>query len=485
MRYFKSPDGQAVNGILDAESAAIAALLAAGWLEVPCMHPGAQEIVWKRPNGTISVTTVLPETLAQMERAHGLLALDRQAAVEAVPVAESALAASVAALDDASRASAAGTQASKLRLQVRAQVEGIREQATRQLAELQREAFAYAQGAEQRDAELGALERAGVQAQAELAKQQAREQAAAVAAVEAQTDIDAASATIAQADQALATLQVALAAGTAGETAAADMAAALASRQAADTVLASARTRLAEAERQIADAGAVMGNLQQVISQAKQATAERLILGDARRDRATQDDAAAAALRTAADQAVATLQQNDTQLAALELAAVKAENGMQALQASHEAQKAALASAQQLVSDIEWAERIAATIGTTLAEHAQLLQVGGGVPADWVLAAIYPAEASWKPDWPVQDDMVWDDVTGAVAVDIARARETTRQRLRAERTPLLAQLDIQSMRNLESGADNSAVVAEKVRLRDITLQADACRTLADLKALKC
>ena len=71
-----------------------------------------------------------------------------------------------------------------------------------------------------------------------------------------------------------------------------------------------------------------------------------------------------------------------------------------------------------------------------------------------------------------------------ITINFEKARAITKDRLRAERTPLFAALDVQFQRNLESGADNAAVVAEKQRLRDLPALADACTTLDELKALK-
>jgi hypothetical protein len=71
-----------------------------------------------------------------------------------------------------------------------------------------------------------------------------------------------------------------------------------------------------------------------------------------------------------------------------------------------------------------------------------------------------------------------------ITINFEKARTITKDRLRAERAPLLAALDVQFQRNLETGADNAAVVAEKQRLRDLPALADACTTLDELKALK-
>ena len=70
-----------------------------------------------------------------------------------------------------------------------------------------------------------------------------------------------------------------------------------------------------------------------------------------------------------------------------------------------------------------------------------------------------------------------------IAINLPKAIDITKERLRRERAVLLTELDIQSQRNLESGADNSEVIAEKQRLRDVTRLADGCSTLEELAAL--
>jgi hypothetical protein len=71
-----------------------------------------------------------------------------------------------------------------------------------------------------------------------------------------------------------------------------------------------------------------------------------------------------------------------------------------------------------------------------------------------------------------------------IVINVDKAKEITKERLRAERTPLLQAQDIAFQRALESGADTTAIVAEKQRLRDITQLADAATTLDELKNLK-
>jgi hypothetical protein len=68
-----------------------------------------------------------------------------------------------------------------------------------------------------------------------------------------------------------------------------------------------------------------------------------------------------------------------------------------------------------------------------------------------------------------------------IIVDINKAKDITKDRLRAERKPLLEAQDVAFQRALESNADTSAIVAEKQRLRDITNQVDSMTTVEELK----
>ncbi len=72
----------------------------------------------------------------------------------------------------------------------------------------------------------------------------------------------------------------------------------------------------------------------------------------------------------------------------------------------------------------------------------------------------------------------------AIIIDINKAKEITKDRLRQEREPLLEAQDVAFQRALESGSDTSAIVAEKQRLRDITKQVDAVNTLEELKLME-
>ena len=71
-----------------------------------------------------------------------------------------------------------------------------------------------------------------------------------------------------------------------------------------------------------------------------------------------------------------------------------------------------------------------------------------------------------------------------ITINLDKAKAITKDRLRAERTPLLLAQDVAFQRALEEGADTTAIVAEKQRLRDITNLADEAQTLDELKALE-
>jgi len=72
----------------------------------------------------------------------------------------------------------------------------------------------------------------------------------------------------------------------------------------------------------------------------------------------------------------------------------------------------------------------------------------------------------------------------SITINITKAKAITKDRLRAERAPLLAAQDVAFQRALEANADTTAIVAEKQRLRDITKLADQATTLEQLKQIE-
>ena len=69
-------------------------------------------------------------------------------------------------------------------------------------------------------------------------------------------------------------------------------------------------------------------------------------------------------------------------------------------------------------------------------------------------------------------------------INMTKAKNITKNKLRRERKPLLEAQDVAFQRALEESADTSAIVTEKNRLRDITNQVDSMNTVAKLKKAK-
>lgn len=116
----------------------------------------------------------------------------------------------------------------------------------------------------------------------------------------------------------------------------------------------------------------------------------------------------------------------------------------------------------------------------------------GELPIDTVLGRDVPqgrdARIVDSSDLPEDDNDffdAWEMDAKSVTVNLDKAKEIQKDRLRAERAPLLAAQDVLFQRALETGVDTSAIVAEKQRLRDITSKADTCKTTAELRALNC
>ena len=70
-----------------------------------------------------------------------------------------------------------------------------------------------------------------------------------------------------------------------------------------------------------------------------------------------------------------------------------------------------------------------------------------------------------------------------MTINLTKAKNITKDRLRVERKPLLEAQDVAFMKAQEAGSDTSAIVTEKLRVRDITGDyVNNMDTLAKLKA---
>jgi hypothetical protein len=69
-----------------------------------------------------------------------------------------------------------------------------------------------------------------------------------------------------------------------------------------------------------------------------------------------------------------------------------------------------------------------------------------------------------------------------ITINIDKAKDITKDRLREERKPQLEALDIQMLRNFSNQELLTEIEAKKQVLRDATNQVDAMTTVEELKA---
>lgn len=91
-----------------------------------------------------------------------------------------------------------------------------------------------------------------------------------------------------------------------------------------------------------------------------------------------------------------------------------------------------------------------------------------------------PADRVFRNAWAA------DESQGVITVDMSKARDIWRDKIRAARLPEFVRLDAAFMRALETGTDTSAIVAQKQALRDATADPaiDAALTPEQLKLVQ-
>ena len=91
-----------------------------------------------------------------------------------------------------------------------------------------------------------------------------------------------------------------------------------------------------------------------------------------------------------------------------------------------------------------------------------------------------PSERTFRNAWEANSD------TGVISVNMTKARDIWRDKIRAAREAPFQDLDTAYMKALESGADTSSIIAQKQVLRDAPALAsiDAASTPDELKAIQ-
>jgi len=110
-------------------------------------------------------------------------------------------------------------------------------------------------------------------------------------------------------------------------------------------------------------------------------------------------------------------------------------------------------------------------------EELAAKDVPAGKPYQIVDVSDIPSDRTFRNAWEL-------GVSRKITINLDKAKDITKDRLRAERTPLLQAQDIAFQRALEQQLDTTEIVAEKQRLRDIPQLADQANTLEELKAIK-
>ena len=70
-----------------------------------------------------------------------------------------------------------------------------------------------------------------------------------------------------------------------------------------------------------------------------------------------------------------------------------------------------------------------------------------------------------------------------ITIDITKAKEVWKNKIRSARTPALAKLDIDFIKAQEQGNDTTSIVATKQLLRDLPSQVDTANSINEIKAV--
>tara|TARA_R100001126_G_scaffold90442_1_gene59675 strand:- start:3122 stop:3472 length:351 start_codon:yes stop_codon:yes gene_type:complete len=89
-----------------------------------------------------------------------------------------------------------------------------------------------------------------------------------------------------------------------------------------------------------------------------------------------------------------------------------------------------------------------------------------------------PSERTFRDGWEVNENVI--------QVNMTKAKDIWREKIREARKEVLEDLDVQYMRALETGADTSQIIADKQTLRDAPAltSIDAATTPEELTAIQ-
>lgn len=70
-----------------------------------------------------------------------------------------------------------------------------------------------------------------------------------------------------------------------------------------------------------------------------------------------------------------------------------------------------------------------------------------------------------------------------ITIDITKAKEVWKNKIREARKPALEKLDIDFVKAQETSSDTTSIVADKQTLRDLPSQVDTATTVDEIKAV--
>ena len=70
-----------------------------------------------------------------------------------------------------------------------------------------------------------------------------------------------------------------------------------------------------------------------------------------------------------------------------------------------------------------------------------------------------------------------------ITIDITKAKEVWKDKIRFARTSVLAKLDIDFIKAQEQNLDTTSIVADKQTLRDLPSQVDTANSIEEIKAV--
>lgn len=100
---------------------------------------------------------------------------------------------------------------------------------------------------------------------------------------------------------------------------------------------------------------------------------------------------------------------------------------------------------------------------------------------------VIPADRTYRNAWEhIALQTIGEvGIKHSISENLDKAKEIHKEKLRAERKPLLEEQDVLFIKALETNSDTKKILEEKQRLRDITELVDKCDNTIELRKISC